>query len=280
MGKYFNIQYNGWHIICNFFGMKMKFRYKPKHKKVVNIILDSKAGIGNRILAIVNMLNYFTPDELYVYWDTKNWVSSSLTELFNIETKTKIIELESADFPDKNALCILGPSHILKTNNNRKLDLKYNEISNKDIDYFNQFFQNIKPSKKVQERLNNFNQEFKYVIQVRNNKDWGDFGRNEALELYFQEIDNIKDDSKIFLSAMNKDVSNVFKEKYGNRIIELDNKNYSSMIDAVCDLFIMSKAKNAIYSYGSTFGELAFWLGGAKQKVKIIGSTDNWKKVL
>ena len=48
------------------------------------------------------------------------------------------------------------------------------------------------------------------------------------------------------------------------------------MKDAVCDLYIMAKAKKAIYSYGSTFGELAFWLNKNMQDVIIVGDQKNW----
>ena len=102
------------------------------------------------------------------------------------------------------------------------------------------------------------------------------FGRNESLEKYFDEINKLPNNAKIYISTMNRKVSDSFKNKFGDRIVELENKDYSSMIDAVADLYIMSNASFAIYSYGSTFGELAFWLGGAKQKVTVVGSEDGW----
>ena len=77
---------------------------------------------------------------------------------------------------------------------------------------------------------------------------------------------------------MKTDFSDKIKQRYGDRIIELPNKNYNSMIDAVADLFIMSYAEDAIYSYGSTFGELAFWLSEKLQKITIVGNNSGWIK--
>lgn len=283
LNKIFKVSYGGWHISCNVFGIRMKFHFMPKHIDTINIISDPKAGIGNRIFGIVNILNYFTPRVLNLHWDTKNWVSCKLSDIFDIETSTIINEYDSTEFIKreekiKKQLTIVGPSHILKNLHRKNLSFKYNEIEEIDIQHFSQIFNKIKPTKIIQERIKNFGQNFNYAVQVRNNSDWNNFGRNESLENYFKEIDKIPSEEKIYLSAMNSEVAEIFKDKYGERIIELNNKNYSSMIDAVTDLYILGNSKNAIYSYGSTFGELAFWLGGAKQKVTIVGSENNWKK--
>ena len=115
------------------------------------------------------------------------------------------------------------------------------------------------------------------ALQIRNAPDWGEYGRNEKIELFYREIDKLDNNKQIFLCAMNKEISNTIKQRYPNRIVELENKNYKSMIDALSDLYILKNAKSAIYSNGSTFCELAFWLSQYNQQVTIVGSNENWK---
>ena len=113
---------------------------------------------------------------------------------------------------------------------------------------------------------------------MRNSSDWEDFGRNEDLNLFVSAMNGLTNIKTIYLSSMNKNISDELKVKYKGQgeIVELKNKNYKSMQDAVCDLYIMAKAKKAIYSFGSTFGELAFWLRKDMQDVTIVGNQKKW----
>ena len=113
-------------------------------------------------------------------------------------------------------------------------------------------------------------------MQIRNAPDWEDFGRNEDLDLFVEEINKNESKNQIYLSAMNKEVLENLKKRTNRLIFELRNKNYNSMQDAVCDLYIMAKADMAIYSFGSTFGELAFWLRKDMQNVIIVGNQKKW----
>ena len=268
------------HTTYSFLGIKIKMQFRKKHKKTVNILLDPQSGIGNRIFGIINSLNYFTPDVLNIYWDTTNWVNCRLKDIFNIETSTQINEYNSADFienTDKDAFTILSPTCGLRNNYGKSISLMYQNTSHKDILSLAPLFQKIKPSKKVIERMESLPQNIDYALQIRNNKDWDAFGRNENIELFFDELRKLPKDSKVYISAMSKEVSDEVKKHFGNMIIELPDKDYSSMIDAAADMYMLSRARNGIYSYGSTFSELAFWLGGAKQNVVTVGSEKNWK---
>ena len=52
-------------------GLKFRVKLKPKHYKKVGLIFDSKEGIGNRIFGLMNVINYFTPDTIDIFWDDK-----------------------------------------------------------------------------------------------------------------------------------------------------------------------------------------------------------------
>ena len=76
------------------------------------------------------------------------------------------------------------------------------------------------------------------------------------LETFFEAMNKYPDDTIFYLSAMSKNIADKFYEKYPNRIIELPNKNYNSMIDATADLFILGSTKETLCSYMSTFCEV------------------------
>ena len=115
-------------------------------------------------------------------------------------------------------------------------------------------------------------------MQVRTNKDWEKyFGGTHELDAFFEKMNEYPEDTIFYLSAMNKEVANKFYEKYPNRIIELPNKNYNSMIDATADMFVLGSTKETLCSFESTFCEVGWYLNGAKSKVSVIGDDKNWK---
>ena len=85
--------------------------------------------------------------------------------------------------------------------------------------------------------------------------------------------------SKFFLCTDSKETENKFKEIFGEQIITFpkgDRKRSKtiSIQEALVDQLLLSKTKHILGSYLSTFTELAWWFGGCKAKVEIIGETD------
>ncbi|MCR4662875.1 MAG: hypothetical protein K5622_03185 [Endomicrobiaceae bacterium] len=264
-----------------FLGIKFRIKLRPKHYKKVGIIFGSKDGIGNRIFGLINVLNYFTPDELYIFWDDKGWVSAKFYDLFDTDFKTKIKEyndIESFNNATKEAdLIIEKPDVCLKTLRGKSLGLKYDTIKKDIFVKYQKTFQYLKPKAEITEKINKNTPKNDFIsLQIRNAPDWEDFGRNEDLNLFVSDINKTAKDETVYLSAMDNKTGNILRSKYKGQILELENKNYKSMQDAICDLYIMAKASKAIYSFGSTFGELAFWLRKDMQKVTIVGSQKKW----
>lgn len=277
----FKKQIDNWHITYSIFGIKFKTKLKPQKIKSITVILDEKSGLGNRINGIMNVINYFEPENINIYWDTKAWVTAPFHELFSFEGDCSINEFsENADMTKISKSFHIGnpTAALLRNKKGKVIGLKYDKIDENSREEYLSIFEKLKPSQKVINRINAFKTDEEYIaLQVRNNNDWEKYGRNESLELFFNKIEQYPKNTKFYLSAMNKETSNIFKEKYPNQILELPNKNYSSMVDAVADTLILGKGKEAIYSYGSTFPELGWWLSGAKQKVQTIGNDDGWK---
>ena len=264
-------------------GLNFRIKLRPKHYEKVGLIFGNNDGIANRVFGLINAVNYFTPEELYIFWADEGWVSAKFYDLFDISFKTKIKEFNDINEFNKVMqncdLIIEKPDVSLKTLDGKSLGLKYNSIKPKIFFKYQKTFQCLKPKAELVEKINqNMPKKMFTAVQIRNNPDWEDFGRNEDLNLFASEMKKANKNEIFYLSVMNEKISNDIKSKCNNdnQIFELKNKNYQSMKDAVCDLFIMSKARNAIYSFGSTFGELAFWLSENMQNVTVAGSQKKW----
>ena len=276
---------DGWHKIYNYFGIKVKEKVIPEHYDVLNLVFDKKEGIGNRIFGLVNYVYYTMPNVVNIYWDNRGWVNKKFSEIFDYKPDYELNEYHHISIIKRwekrwkhlnNEITVNFPPVHLKTLEGIVLD--FSVITPKLYKKYSKEFKKLKPSKEVLERIHQVNLPESFVaLQVRNSADWNLYGRNESLELFFNEMGKFPQDTKFYLSAMNEKTSDAFKNKYGDRIIELPDKNYKSMIDAMADLYIMSYAKDAIYSYGSTFGELAFWLSEDFQNVKVVGDENGWK---
>lgn len=111
------------------------------------------------------------------------------------------------------------------------------------------------------------------ALEERNSKDWTEHNRNISLSVFYKQMEQYPKDTLFYLCAMNK-----IRKVYKDRIITLPGKDYSSMIDAVADLFIMSQCKRAIFSFESIFSCLAWWLGGCKAKVETVGGRNFFRR--
>lgn len=266
--------------IYEFCGIKLKIITKHRHIDTINLLMDENYGIGNRIFAIINAIKFYAPDKINVYWAKEGWVSESMKSLFDLD-----IEIDEYDSLEKiskknsrKERTIKFPQASLITEDGIERSIFKGNIDKDVIKIYKELFKKIKPSKEVKKRMESICLPEKYVaLQVRNAKDWDDYGRNENLDKFVEQIKSYPEDTIFFLSAMNRESADYIKNNVVHKILELPNKDFNSMFDACADLYILSNAQEGIYSYGSTFGELAWWLSPIIQKSKIIGSDKNWR---
>ncbi len=88
---------------------------------------------------------------------------------------------------------------------------------------------------------------------------------------------------KFLLCTDSKKTEDKFKKVFGKRIIVFPKGNRKQSKDtaiqeALIDLLLLSKTKHILGSYLSTFTELAWWFGGCKARVEIVGIKDVKKK--
>lgn len=278
---FFEKKYIARWVVYNFVGLRLKIKSKPKHIDTINLILDTNYGIGNRVFAIINAIVYYTPQTLNIYWDKQGWVTKSFKELFNYNFNCNIHEFNELPTTWENTKkerTIHFPQASLITKDGIERTLSNNNITYNIENFYKKYFFKLEPSNNIIKRINTIQIPPQFVaLQVRNAPDWNEYGRNENLKLFINKINEYPRDTIFYLSCMNNKVSNYIKKTAKYKIIELPDKDYNSMYDAVADLYIMANAQEGIYSFGSTFGELAWWLSKNINKTTIIGSSDNWK---
>ena len=269
----------------------LSFGYS-KETKTLNLYFSNYQGLGNRLKYLVSYIRYYQPKNIQMNWPNRGWVSSRFSDLFVLDLPIKLTErnallrLSEKNLAKANPLfdyvntwgLIIAKTDYDKDEKPQAIDFRFNDIPLKLIDIYKPYFTHIHPSTAVKKRISEINLPKKAVsVQVRIAPDWEEYyGRNESLSSFFEVMDTFPTDTVFYLSAMSKDISDEFNKRYPNRIIELPNKDYYSMVDAVADMYILGSTDNILCSFHSTFCEVAWWLNGAKANVTIIGSADGW----
>lgn len=256
-------------------------------KKLPVCNLSVKAGLCNRLKGLVSFIRQYQPEEMVLIWP-KTLVKKSFSELFSFNYPITIHEKEEPinDMPEQSWRFYVSESdHISKNFSKIPLDrdepvfdLEYNRTPTRMIEAYLPYFQKLKPNKKIQKIIDSVQlPENTVALHIRNSSDWKDGGRNTSLEEFKKCMDKYPKNTVFFLSVHDKKISDYFKKLY--KIIEIPNKDYSSIEYAVADLYLLSKCKKGIYSCGSTFSEVSWWLGGCKAEAHIVGSYEEWLEV-
>lgn len=267
------------------------------NKKYPICVSDEKGGIGNRIKNLFSFIRRNNnPKELILIWPDYGWVSAKFKDLFVFDYPIIIHEYSNIESVDKDYLEPQPTSWRFWIDNEKdkisknfsknpldkdiaRIDLEYNRTPKQIKDAY-LHFQALKPQKHIQKIIDSVDIPPKTIaLQIRNNKDWKLGGRNTDLKKFIKIMKKYPKNTLFFLSAMNKETSNCIKSIFKTQIIEIPNKDYCSMDYAVADLYLLAKCNRGIYSLGSTFAELAWWLGGCIAEVSNVGSYKEWQEI-
>lgn len=262
-----------------------------------NVILFDSMGIGNRIFTLFSCLRFFSTESFNLYWPTEGWVTDRFSNLFNFHWDYPILEIDGAvsrgdvsiPYPldvslsslyvDKKEIFLNTPLKNIHTYRPFSMLLRYEGTPRRAIRLFESYFERLHPNPNVVKRVEEVDIPADFIfLQIRNNADWENErggNRNIPLERYFELIDRSFSDRSIYLCAMNKGVSSAVRNRYGDRVFELPNKNYMSMIDAVADLYIGAKSTCFVVDGESTFSQLSWWLGGCRARVVLLHAKPN-----
>lgn len=183
---------------------------------------------------------------------------------------------------------------VLPDDSGKNIDLEFERIPLALRKEYLKYVRRLKPSKKISNAVNTFAKKHNMKNMIGVHVRRGDFinywdGRDKVSsdEKYFQKMSQLiskNPKTKFFLTTDSMETQKKFIEKFGKSIIVSSNKDFhrgtnKATKDALVDLLLLSKTKKIFGAYLSTFTELAWWFGGCKQKVEIIGDKKAMQEV-
>lgn len=258
-------------------------------RKKIIIISADYVGLGNRIKQLASYHICYGLDSTILVWSMKGWVDEKFETLFrftNIQNtfyiNIKFLLGIVTSYPFKKEFYERGFWRLFVSENDlgseflisrdsliySSIDFKFNNIPYNLLNRYNEFFNKLLPSKIVEERMKSIDIDRDFVcVFVRNSKNSNDKANVPEIMDFFKALLMYPKETKFFLSCLDHSIAFQFHQAFKNQIFELPNKNYKSQVDAVADLYLLGKGRELIISSGSTFCEVAWWLGGAKQPV-------------
>ena len=256
--------------------------------------INHHEGFGNRIKNVVSALRKadMTRDNVFIEFPHK--------QIFNIQQpcnsykeeiqyyNTWRLEIfdEDLSYPILNSydkflsVCGYGGIEYLSENT---IDHQYFNIHKRLINEYKKYFNLINFSDLVLQKVNSISKEFdipnRVGVQIRSWCD--DIYRNQNLHDINLFIDAMnKTDDCFFVSADSDDILVELKNIFGDRVCcngigQSKNKHIKhntslqNYIDVAAEILLLSKCKKIIGTYQSTFCEVAWWFGGAKQEIEI-----------
>lgn len=283
----------------NIYEKEMEGVYMSNIGRQQYISFGTSAGICNRLKRFITALRFEIDQNRTIdfYWSQGDLTNKSFYELFefgyykvNEIYCTKKISDESKEEVGKNNSWRLlvedgelpqGFTKAFKKDDEKKeyIDFEYERIPQKIKEEYLKYFNMLKPTKAVRERIESIKLPDNAIsVHIRAGRFWNEYGRGnrDSVNDFIEVMKKYPKDIIFFLAAADENVSIRVNEEFPGRIIELENKSYTDSIDAVAELYLLGKTNTLIATYGSTFSEVAWWLGGCKQKVAVVGEI-NWK---
>ncbi|MBI2046540.1 hypothetical protein HYT26_00045 [Candidatus Pacearchaeota archaeon] len=184
---------------------------------------------------------------------------------------------------------------VFPENDGRYIDLEYERIPQDLRKEFLKCIKKLVPAKGIRNNLRKFSKkyEFRNIVGVHarrtefllNADGRGGVSSDERFFERMHEILKEKPPTKFFLATDSKETEQNFIREFGDKIIVFTGKNWDksskeSIQHALIDLLLLARTKHILGTYLSTFTEIAWWLGGCKAKVEIIGQKEDKQKVL
>lgn len=276
------------------------------NKKIISI---SQGGISNRIKCLISSMKLAekTNRNLILYWPKDEACNCNFSDLF--ESKIKEISKEELRTIIQNKNYKLCQSNFRNINDKKEFILidnsKFEGFSQEDIQLkFNEtpkevtteilpYLKILKVKKEILIQVNKFiKKEFsKSIVGIHIRR--GDFkklniGNVSTDEKFIEEIKKEIEKNKsvkFFVATEDKNTEIKFKQIFGNKIITYPKRtskreDEGSVEEALTEMLILSRTKNIIGSYGSTFTEMVWFFGGCKQPIKIVTDKQILKEYL
>lgn len=266
------------------------------------IALRNTQGMCNRIKVLFSSLR-FDADQgspVHMYWPIEGMSKSAFFSLFSFDLYELIEHNEPFVSDPSREEFNIGKKRVwrldveegevpagftkaypkTKTDKPECIDLEYNRIPHNVREAYGRFFAALQPSKAVAERMAQIPKEASFVgVHIRLNQEWKEWNRSNGsgVNQFIRRMKKYPKDTIFFLASCDAEVAEKIKKAFPGRILELPEKDYLGDVDAIADLYLLSKSKKLIATFGSSFSEVAWWLGGANMPVDVVGSFFQWR---
>lgn len=258
------------------------------------IIVQNNSGLGNRLKNVVTAMRKAEKlnDQVLInfpherYFKIKNFSDSGASKQEKIICTTWSLEL----FEEEYREAYLKKERILKIYHDystvfelkNSIDFQYENIQDWMISRFTRFFKRIEFNSTLLEMVD----EYSKVFQIKDSvgvhirswvDDQGRKARLHDLRMFVDEMQK-RNGCRFFLCTDCKEIQDEVLRIFPNRVFGISgsiqrhvsvNENDLAFYHAFLDLLLLSKCREIIGTYSSTFSEVAWWLSSCKQPVTI-----------
>jgi hypothetical protein len=273
------------------------------------IISSSLGGLSNRIKCLISSMKLaeITKRELILYWPKDPSCNCNFSDLFDndikeisrkeiaeiIKSKRCEIYLENLhNFKGKKRFVINFSTKIIGFRK-KDLHLMFYNIPKDIIIEITNYLSKLKIKKDILKIVEEFSKKnfTKKMVGVHIRK--GDFqtvkskvGLVSSEDKFIEEIGKeikLSPRARLLLATEDKETENKFKRIFSNKIISYPKKTKKreeegSVKEALIELLLLSKCRLILGNFGSTFTEMAWFLGDCKPKVRIVIEEKSFKE--
>jgi len=261
-----------------------------------------------------------TESRFSFYWPKNKLCNINFCELFEspnkeisfeeakniLRSKNKKYYLDGLnlfDFPGKKKVIFAGWRFIIGKNekislskdmffrNEKSLDYKFWKVPLKIRKEIQEGLKSFKPINPLKSKINFFEKKYTLHERVGIHMRRGDFKEAQEISpddkfiIKIKQILKTNPKTKFFLCTDDKNSEKLLKKNFGNKIISYPKKNFDRLDEkfiqqGLIDLFLLSKTKEILGTYLSSFTELAWWIGGCKAKINIIMDEEAKKNMI
>lgn len=241
-----------------------------KGKKKETFVVLRSAGLGNRLKSYVSHMARY--ENILVEKPS----DAIFFKNFNLATNDDILR-----YPHTGSVwqLLVDQDEEKFIENYKTIDFLYNDTPKYFIDKYLPIWKSIQFSEDIINKVNEVskNWDFNNLIGLNIRKAVSCFGKDKIIDDdgFEREIENKND--IFFITSDKIEIKNYYKEKYGNRCFLYERSeiidsghtdDYEQNFQALVEMILLSKCqKKLVVSFGSTFPECAWWLGGCATKV-------------
>ncbi len=266
------------------------------------IALRDTQGMCNRIKVFFSSLRFDADEKepVHMYWPVTGMSKTPFLSLFSFELFQIVEHNEPFESIPGREEVNIGKKRVwrldveagevpegftkaypkTKTDKPECIDLEYNRIPQNVKEAYKRYFNALKPSAAVEKRMVQVPVPEHYVgVHIRLNEEWKKWNRSNGsgVKQFVRVMKKYPKDTVFFLASCDAKVAEEIKKAFPGRVLELPQKDYLGDIDAIADLYLLAKSDKLIVTFGSSFSEVAWWLGGAKVQVQVVGSYLQWR---